>query len=252
MQMLLKQSTAAIEKIQQVFNLSDGEKHFLLSCDLGEGIFFAGANHVAIRVISSIGEHLLITSDPREVELMKRTGVSIDQKELTQLSGVFDKDAATREIQKEIQMPNNYIFAHYGLIGDTLDLKKNINLEIDQEGRIADISYNNPSKNIEIRKTEQNSLILPGFINSHVHVGDSFAKESGFNKDLIEVVAPPSGLKHELLEKTPKEIIIKGIRKAVLEMLSNGITTFIDFREGGIEGINLIKEALKEFHLCRV
>jgi conjugal transfer ATP-binding protein TraC len=103
MQMLLKQSTAAIDRIQQVFNLSEGEKHFLLACDLGEGIFFAGANHVAIRVISSIGEHLLITSDPREVELMKKTGVSIDQKEVAQLSAVFDKDSAAREIQQQEQ-----------------------------------------------------------------------------------------------------------------------------------------------------
>lgn len=103
MQMLLKQSTAAIERIQQVFNLSEGEKHFLLSCDLGEGLFFAGSNHVAIRVISSIGEHMLITSDPREVELMKKTGVSIDQKEIAQLSAVFDKDSAAREIQQQEQ-----------------------------------------------------------------------------------------------------------------------------------------------------
>lgn len=99
-QMLLKQSTAAIDRIQGVFNLSDGERQFLLSCDRGEGLFFAGANHVAIRVISSIGEHLLITSDPREVEMMKQTGVSIDKKEITELSSVFDPLSAHREIQK--------------------------------------------------------------------------------------------------------------------------------------------------------
>lgn len=99
-QMLLKQSTAAIDRIQAVFNISDGERQFLLSCDRGEGLFFAGANHVAIRVISSIGEHLLITSDPREVEMMKQTGVSIDKKEVTELSAVFDPLSAQREILK--------------------------------------------------------------------------------------------------------------------------------------------------------
>lgn len=97
-QILLKQSSAAIERIQNVFNLSDGEKYFLLSCDRGEGIFFAGANHVAIRIISSIGEHLLITSDPREVEMMKKAGLSIDQKEIAELSAVFDQSVANREI----------------------------------------------------------------------------------------------------------------------------------------------------------
>ncbi len=99
-QVLLKQSPAAIDLIQAVFNLSDGERSFLLSCDKGEGIFFAGANHVAIKIISSIGEHLLITSDPREVELMKKTGMNIDEKEITHLSAVFDQYSAQREIQK--------------------------------------------------------------------------------------------------------------------------------------------------------
>ncbi|MEA3357710.1 MAG: ATP-binding protein [Patescibacteria group bacterium] len=89
-QILLKQSTAAIDKIQHIFNLSDGEKHFLLSCARGEGLFFAGSNHVAIKIISSLGEHLLITSDPREVELMKQTGIEMDTSEISELSGVFD------------------------------------------------------------------------------------------------------------------------------------------------------------------
>ncbi len=99
-QVLLKQSSAAIERIQNVFNLSDGEKHFLLSCDRGEGIFFAGANHVAIRVISSIGEHLLITSDPREVELMKKSKTVVSTKEIQELSVVFDPITAKREIRR--------------------------------------------------------------------------------------------------------------------------------------------------------
>lgn len=142
-------------------------------------------------------------------------------------------------------MPNKHIFTRYGLIGDNLDLKKNIDLEIDNEGRIMNILYSNPGKNIDLSESEQNLLMIPGFINSHVHVGDSFAKEAGFNKDLIEVVAPPDGIKHKLLRQTSEYVKIKGIKKAVLEMLSNGITTFIDFRENGIEGLNLIKEALK-------
>lgn len=94
-QILLKQSTAAIERIQKVFNLSDGERNFLLSCDIGEGLFFAGANHVAINIISSLGEHLLITSNPREVEMMKQRGITIDAQEIAELSAVFDP-ASTR------------------------------------------------------------------------------------------------------------------------------------------------------------
>lgn len=53
LKMLLKQSSAAINQISEVFFLSQGEKQLLLSAGVGEGIFFAGMNHVAIRIIAS-------------------------------------------------------------------------------------------------------------------------------------------------------------------------------------------------------
>lgn len=66
-QILLKQSPAAIDKVAEVFYLSEGEKHLLLSADVGEGLFFAGQNHVAIRVQAAPHEHKLITSNPQEL-----------------------------------------------------------------------------------------------------------------------------------------------------------------------------------------
>jgi len=66
-QILMKQSPAAIDKVGQVFYLSEGEKHLLLSAGVGEGLFFAGTNHVAIKVIASPEEHQLITTKPQEV-----------------------------------------------------------------------------------------------------------------------------------------------------------------------------------------
>ncbi len=66
-QILLKQSSAAVDRIQKVFYLSDGEKNFLLSSGIGEGLFFAGPSHVAIQVIASQSEHALITADPEEL-----------------------------------------------------------------------------------------------------------------------------------------------------------------------------------------
>ncbi|OGK29332.1 hypothetical protein A3D08_00580 [Candidatus Roizmanbacteria bacterium RIFCSPHIGHO2_02_FULL_43_11] len=61
LQILLKQSTAAIDKIEEVFNLTGGEKHFLLSSGIGEGLFFAGQSHVAIKVIASDKESALLS-----------------------------------------------------------------------------------------------------------------------------------------------------------------------------------------------
>lgn len=66
-QILLKQSTAAIDKLTDVFYLSGGEKHLLLSTEVGEGLFFAGSSHVAIRIIASPDEYQLVTSKPQEI-----------------------------------------------------------------------------------------------------------------------------------------------------------------------------------------
>ena len=143
-------------------------------------------------------------------------------------------------------MPNSQIFSKFGLIGENLDLKENVSLEIDKEGRILNIDFKNPGKILDITPENKNNLMIPGFINSHVHVADNFAKEMGFNKELREIVAPPFGFKHKMLRQTPEDIKIKGIQNAAIEMLSNGITYFIDFREGGCDGVNLLKKALKQ------
>ena len=60
LQIILKQSTAAVEKITETFYLTGGEKHFLLSAGIGEGLFFAGHNHVGFKVIASEEEKTLI------------------------------------------------------------------------------------------------------------------------------------------------------------------------------------------------
>lgn len=73
LQMLLKQSTAAIEQVADVFYLSQGEKHMLLSSNVGEGLFFAGPNHVAVRIVASPDEHALATSKPSEVIERRQT-----------------------------------------------------------------------------------------------------------------------------------------------------------------------------------
>ena len=140
-------------------------------------------------------------------------------------------------------MPRTIIYSDYGLIGDELELKTNVSIEIDKNGKIAKLVYDNIRDDITY-SNQPNYIMIPGLINSHIHICDSFAKEQGFNKDLLEVVAPPDGLKHKLLGSISKEIKTQGIREAASEMLANGITSFVDFRENGLTGINLLKEAL--------
>lgn len=72
LQMLLKQSPTSIDNVQKTFNLSDEEKYLLLESDVGEGIFFAGLKHVAIKIIASYTEDQIITSDPSQLLAIKK------------------------------------------------------------------------------------------------------------------------------------------------------------------------------------
>jgi len=67
LQLLMRQSPAAIDLVQKTFLLTEGEKYLLLECGVGEGIFFAGDKHAAIKVVASYTEDQLITSDPRQI-----------------------------------------------------------------------------------------------------------------------------------------------------------------------------------------
>jgi len=80
-QMLLKQSPASIDVVQQTFNLTDEEKYLLLESAVGEGIFFAGLKHVAIKIIASYTEDQIITSDPSQLLAIKKAKEELRQHE---------------------------------------------------------------------------------------------------------------------------------------------------------------------------
>jgi type IV secretory pathway VirB4 component len=67
LQLLLKQSPAVIDLVQKTFVLTEGEKYLLLECGVGEGIFFAGSKHAAIKIVASYTEDQIITSDPKQL-----------------------------------------------------------------------------------------------------------------------------------------------------------------------------------------
>jgi type IV secretory pathway VirB4 component len=78
-QILLKQSPTSMDRLQQVFNLTDEEKYLLLESDVGEGIFFAGLKHVAIKIIASYTEDQIITSDPSQILSIKKAKMELEQ-----------------------------------------------------------------------------------------------------------------------------------------------------------------------------
>jgi conjugal transfer ATP-binding protein TraC len=71
-QLLLKQSPSSIDMVQQTFHLTDEEKYLLLESGVGEGIFFAGLKHVAIKIIASYTEDQIISSDPAQLMAIKK------------------------------------------------------------------------------------------------------------------------------------------------------------------------------------
>lgn len=71
LQFLMKQSPATTDVLQKTFNLTDWEREMLLSAGVGEGLFFAGQKHVALRVVASPIEDKFITTNPEEISRMK-------------------------------------------------------------------------------------------------------------------------------------------------------------------------------------
>ncbi len=119
-----------------------------------------------------------------------------------------------------------------------------------KEDKIIEISKNKVkgSKKIDAK----GCIVVPAFINSHVHMGDSIAKDVGDGKSIGEIVKPPNGLKHKILEESKPSEIVKSMKQSMEDMLRSGTSTFVDFREGGFEGIELIDEASKDLPIRKI
>jgi cytosine/adenosine deaminase-related metal-dependent hydrolase len=68
----------------------------------------------------------------------------------------------------------------------------------------------------------------------------------GDGEPLEKLVKPPDGIKHRILRETPREDLIKSMKDSLQEMIQTGTTTFVDFREGGVEGVEILREALED------
>ena len=86
-QLLLRQSPTSVDLVQSTFKLSDEEKYLLLESDVGEGIFFAGLKHVAIKVIASYTEDQIITSDPSQILAIKKAKQDLEAADTASSAG---------------------------------------------------------------------------------------------------------------------------------------------------------------------
>ena len=81
LQLLLKQSPAAIDLLKKTFFLTEEEKYLLLESDVGEGIFFAGSKHVAIKIVASYSEDQIITTDPKQLLELEQAKKNYEQEQ---------------------------------------------------------------------------------------------------------------------------------------------------------------------------
>ena len=129
------------------------------------------------------------------------------------------------------------------LLGKELDFVSNTNLKI-QNSRFKRIQPNiSPSvkeKSIDC----EGLLLIPGFVNCHTHIGDSIAKDIILNSSVDKRIHPVSGIKSKILKETDPKHIKNFMKNSCYSMLNKGITTFVDFREGGLGGIMMLKEVL--------
>ncbi len=116
------------------------------------------------------------------------------------------------------------------------------NIVVD-DGKIIEISKESlEGKIIDV----EGAVVCPSFINGHMHIGDSIIKDEGYSLSLSEMVKPPNGVKHKALANATDDELISAMKQSMWDMVQSGTTHFIDYREGGIDGINLLKKASKD------
>jgi cytosine/adenosine deaminase-related metal-dependent hydrolase len=129
------------------------------------------------------------------------------------------------------------------LLGKELDYVEQGYIEI-ENGRITSAAtddYKGSGKKLD----SKGFLIIPGLVNAHTHIGDSIGKDIAAGQRLDARVHPVFGAKKKILQKSLPEHLKAFIRNSAVSMMKNGVVAFADFREDGLEGIRLLKEAVE-------
>lgn len=133
------------------------------------------------------------------------------------------------------------------VIGEEMAVLNNSYILIDN-CKIVEIGQGkHPKADLVIKN--KNYVIIPGIINTHTHIGDSAFKDAGYGQTVDELFRPPDGLKHNLLKSVPAAVTVSAITETIQDMLQSGVTTFADFRENGVAGIQLLLAALTDLKI---
>jgi cytosine/adenosine deaminase-related metal-dependent hydrolase len=128
------------------------------------------------------------------------------------------------------------------LLGRDLDYVEQGYIEI-ESAKISSASagnYRGSGKKLDAK----GFIVIPGFINAHMHIADAIGKDIAAEQRLDARVHPVFGAKGEILQKSLPEHLKAFIRNSAISMIKKGIVAFADFREDGLEGIRLLKDAI--------
>ena len=131
------------------------------------------------------------------------------------------------------------------LIGKELRYIESTNIKV-VRGRFGRIGTGIHAGASETSVDCEGLLIMPGMINAHTHVGDSIGKDIALGDSVDSRVHPVHGIKSRILAETNPEHLVTFMRASCESMIKNGITTFVDFRESGLAGVNLLRKAVSE------
>ena len=134
------------------------------------------------------------------------------------------------------------------LLGQELDFVSNTNIQI-QNKKFKRIQPNIRSNSKEESLDCEGLLLIPGFINAHTHIGDSIGKDITLDSSVDKRIHPVFGAKSKILKNTSQVNLANFMKNTCYSMIRKGITTFVDFREGGLDGIVLLKKVLSDVPL---
>jgi cytosine/adenosine deaminase-related metal-dependent hydrolase len=115
-----------------------------------------------------------------------------------------------------------------------------IEIEIGKIRSTSAGSYKGSGKKLDAK----GFVIIPGLINAHTHIADSIGKDIAAGQRLDARVHPVFGAKKKILQKSLPEHLKTFIRNSAILMMKKGIVAFADFREDGLDGIRLLKDAV--------
>ena len=137
------------------------------------------------------------------------------------------------------------------LLGKELQYIENTNIKI-QNQRFKRIQQNIGASSNEEVVDCRGLLIIPGFVNCHTHIGDSIGKDITLNSSVDNRIHPVFGAKTKILNGTNKDTLEAFMTHSCISMIQKGITTFVDFREGGLDGILILKNVLRNLPIRSV